>query len=102
MTNVGLPALAAILMQVGLGLIVFQANPKRRSNQCFLLLSFSIGGWLTCLYFGLSTDSPTIAEICVRSASSAGVVIFTLFNLLRLSIREKQRGWRGMLGHSRL
>jgi PAS domain S-box-containing protein len=102
MTSAGLPALAAIFIQVGLGLIVFQANHKRKSNQCFLLLSFAISGWLTSLYFGLDTDSPRVAEICIRAAWTAGALILVLFNLLRLSIREKHRDWQSVFRESRV
>src|SRR5712691_4715711 len=101
MTGADVPVLTAIVIQVGLGLIVFQANPKRHSNQCFLFLSLAIGGWLTNLYFGLRTRDPIVAEFCVREASAVGALILCTFNLLRLSIRERRKGWRGILGNSR-
>jgi len=43
MNNAAFPTLAAIVIQLALGLTVFQANPRRKSNQCFLLLSAVIG-----------------------------------------------------------
>jgi PAS domain S-box-containing protein len=102
MISAGLPALIAIFIQVGLGLIVFQANPKRRSNQCFLVLSLAISAWLTSFYFGLQTGDPKVAEFCIRAASAAAALIFLGLNFLRISIRERQLGWNGIFGRSRM
>jgi PAS domain S-box-containing protein len=90
------PTLAAIIIQIGLGLIVFQANPRRRSNQCFLLLSVIIGAWLTALYVAFGTRNPETAASYIRHASAAGAFILVAFNLLRLSIVEAN-GWREIL-----
>ncbi len=97
MTSAGLPALAAILIQVGLGLVVFQANPKRKSNQCFLFLSLAITGWLANLYYGLLTNNLGVAEFCIRQASAVGAFILATVNLLRLSIRRGKERWRALL-----
>ena len=97
-----IPFVLAIATQSALGLAVFQANPRRASNQCFLLLTMVIAGWLTSLHYGLSTSSAGVAEFCVRTASVAGVLFLTSLNLLRLSIRQRQRGWPAMLRRSRL
>ena len=51
MNSAAVPTLAAIAIQSALGLGVFQANPRRKSNQCFLLLSAVIACWLGSLYF---------------------------------------------------
>jgi PAS domain S-box-containing protein len=102
MNSSAFPALAALIIQFGLGWAVFQANPKRHSNQCFLLVALAISGWLTTLYFGLSSRNPAVTEFCIREASAAGALILLGFNLLRLSIRERQRGWRSILRNSRI
>lgn len=94
--------LAALVIQIGLGLAVFQANPKRQSNQCFLILSLAIGFWLGSLYFAFRATNPIVAERSIRAASTAVPLILVGFNILRLSIRERRRGWRGILRHSRL
>jgi PAS domain S-box-containing protein len=101
MNHATIPILAAIVIQLGLGLAVFQANPKRTSNQCFLFLSFAIGIWLGSLYCAFSSSKPASAEFSIRQASAAGAVILTAFNLLRLSIRERDKGWRSIIRHSR-
>jgi PAS domain S-box-containing protein len=96
------PTLVAIVMQLGLGLLVFQANPRRKSNQSFLLLCCVIAIWLGSLYFAFSARTATMAELAIREASAAGAMILAAFNLLRLSIRERQNSWRGILTHSRI
>jgi uncharacterized membrane protein YhfC len=54
--------LAALTIQIGLGLAVFQANPKRQSNQCFLILSLTIAAWLASLYIAFqATNSVDVA-----------------------------------------
>ncbi len=94
--------LAALVIQVGLGLAVFHANRQRLSNQCFLILSLAIAAWLASLYFAFHATSTLIAERSIRGASSAAALILLGFNTLRLSIRERRRGWRGIFRHSRL
>ncbi|MEP7071828.1 MAG: ATP-binding protein [Verrucomicrobiota bacterium] len=94
------PSLVALGVQLTLGVLVFLANPRRESNQCFLLLSIAIGAWLATLHYGLSTTSVAIAEFCVRQASGAGVTILCILNLLRLSITKREGGWREIIGRS--
>src|SRR5438128_2204170 len=101
MTNPGLPALIALAVQIGLGFAVFQANPKRRSNQCFLFLALAIACWLVTVYLGLTTRSRLVAEFCIREASAVGVLILYTFNLLRLSIREQEWSWGQILRRSK-
>jgi PAS domain S-box-containing protein len=97
-----IPFVLAIATQSALGLAVFQANPRRASNQCFLLLTMVIAGWLTSFHYGFATNNARVAEFCIRAASAAGVLFLTSLNLLRLSIRQRQRGWPEMLRRSRL
>ena len=94
--------LAALIIQVGLGLAVFQANPKRQSNQSFLILSLAIAFWLGNLYFAFHATNSLVGERSIRGASAAVPLILVGFNILRLSIRERRHGWRGILRHSRL
>jgi hypothetical protein len=102
MTAVTIPTLGALVLQWTLGLAVFQANPKRLANQCFLALSLTIGGWLSSLYFGTTTTSPEIAEFWIRQASAASALYLCTLNLLRLSVRQGLHRWRELLGHSRV
>src|SRR3954451_6415360 len=97
MTSGIVPAAIALAIQLGLGLVVFQANPKRRSNQCFLILSLAGSAWLASLAFGVYAEQVWLADFCIRQASVAGALYLAALNLLRLSIRYSQHGWRFLL-----
>ena len=102
MNSASAPSLVALTIQFGLGFAVFFANPKRRSNQCFLFLSLAICGWLTALYAGLASQKMGVTIFCMREASAAAAVIFAGFNLLRLSIREREKDWQAIFRQSRV
>ena len=97
-----MPTLAALVVQIALGLAVFLANRRRLANQCFLLLSLTIGAWLGSLHLAFSARSPEVAEFAIRLASAAGASYFAMLNLLRLSVRQQLRGWRNLLRHFRI
>ncbi|MGH8095305.1 MAG: ATP-binding protein [Chthoniobacterales bacterium] len=97
-----IPTLAALVLQIALGLAVFQANRRRLANQCFLLLSLTIAAWLGSLYLGFIATSPAAAEFAIRQASVSAACYLTALNLLRLSVRQQLGGWRGLLNHSRV
>src|SRR5438477_4866101 len=102
MTSVTAPTFAAIALQLILGLTVFQANPKRRLNQCFLLLSLVIIAWLGSLHFAITARDPIVAEFAIRQASAAGALYLTMLNLLRLSVRHGAQSWGDILRRSRV
>ena len=97
-----LAILIALLTQLGLGLAVFLANRHRKSNQAFLLLSLAAAAWLASLYYILTATSLPAAQIGIREASSAGILIIAMLNLLRLSIGRANSDWRSILGQSRV
>ena len=97
-----LAILIALLTQLGLGLAVFLANRHRKSNQAFLLLSLAAAAWLVSLYYILTATSLQAAQIGIREASSAGILIIAMLNLLRLSIGRGNSDWRSILGQSRV
>ncbi len=96
------PILAAAVVQSALGLTVFFANPRRKSNQCLLLLSVLALGWLATLYYGFAATKLTTATACMREAFAAGALVLAGFNLLRLSIRYHTQNWSGILRRSRI
>ena len=49
-----IPLWLALLIQLGLGLAVFRANPKNYSNQSFLIVSLFISAWLLSLQFAFN------------------------------------------------
>jgi PAS domain S-box-containing protein len=100
MNSATVPFLAAIIAQLGLGLAVFIANPHRKSNQCFLLVSFLAACWLGSLLGAFTTGDPTVIAIFIREASAAVVLILSALNLLRLSIRWRQESWLGIARRS--
>jgi PAS domain S-box-containing protein len=102
MNSVTIPTLAALLLQVALGIAVFQANRRRLANQCFLLLSVTIAAWLGSLYFAFVAATPGAAAFGIRQASAAAAFYLAALNLLRLSVRQQLRSWRDLLGSSRV
>src|SRR5690349_20830677 len=92
--------LAALVVQVALGLAVFHANRHRKANQCFLLLSLVAAAWLCSLYYILTARFPELATFWIRQASSCGALLLMVFNLLRLSIRNEGKTWRKILSQS--
>jgi PAS domain S-box-containing protein len=102
MSSATVPTIGAIALQLILGLAVFQANPKRRLNQCFLLLSLAIIAWLCSLHFSFTTTNPLVAEFSIRQASIAGALALVMFNLLRLCLLQREQSWRDILGRSRV
>ena len=101
MTSPTIPTVAAILVQLGLGLVVFQSNPRRKANQCFLLLSIIIAAWLGSLYAAFIAHTARTAELAIREASANGALYLLLLNLLRISVRQKHQNWRDVLRASR-
>ncbi len=102
MTGATLPILVALILQLGLGLVVFHANWHRRSNQCFLVLSLITAGWLGSLYFAFTAPDATRAAWGIREASAAGALVLAAFNLLRLSMTRNELSWSRIFGHSKL
>lgn len=96
------PILVALFIQLTLGLVVFQANRQLKSNQSFLLLSVVAAGWLCSLYYASTATRTDAAAFWIREASAFGALNLAGFNLLRLSIREKQRNWKEILRQSRV
>src|SRR5438105_10387959 len=102
MSGATVPTIGAIALQLILGLAVFQANPKRRLNQCFLLLSLVIIAWLGSLHFAFTARDSIVAEFAIRQASAAGALYLAMLNLLRLSVRHREQSWLDILGRSRV
>jgi PAS domain S-box-containing protein len=94
-------AVAALILQFGIGMGVFQANPKREANQCFFLLSMVICGWLGSLLCVFTAHDAEVAAFGIRQGSATGALYLATLNLLRLSVRQKAKGWLNILGHCR-
>ena len=64
---------------VALGLIVFLTNPRRVTNQFFLLLTTIVGTWLGFLILAFSSHDLTTIEWAIRLAS-----FFAVFNSISI------------------
>jgi PAS domain S-box-containing protein len=102
MSSATTPTLIVIGIQLGLGLAIFYANPRRRTNQCFLLLSVVICGWLGSLCLAFSAKSLALAEFSIRQANATGVLYLAVLNLLRFAISRPAEGWGDILRRSRI
>src|SRR5437868_5708807 len=102
MSSATTPTFIVIAIQLGLGFAIFYANPRRRANQCFLLLSVIISGWLGSLCLAFSAKSLAVAEFSIRQANATGVLYLAALNLLRLAISHPAEGWGRLLRRSRL
>ena len=102
MNSATFPILTALFIQLALGLVVFQANRHLKSNQAFLLLSLVAAGWLCTMYAAITARNLAVADFWIRQTYAVGALIPAAFNLLRLSIRERQASWKVILGQSRL
>jgi nitrogen-specific signal transduction histidine kinase len=84
----------ALLIQLGLGLAVYRANSRNHANQSFLILSVFISSWLLSLHLAFAATEPEKAAFWIRNAWAGGPMIILGFNLLRLGILCRDRGWR--------
>src|SRR5207302_7243168 len=102
MNSSTIPILVALFVQLALGLVVFQANRQLKSNQSFLLLSVVAAGWLCAMFLAVPATRLAVAEMWIRQTYAVGALIPAAFNLLRLSIRERQASWKVILRQSRM
>lgn len=102
MNSATTPTLIAILVQLALGLAVFQAATHRKSNQCFLLLSIGIASWLGALYLTFIANTAEAAAFYIRQVSAAGALTLYAFNPLRIALRQPNLSWRNIFKQSRL
>src|SRR3984893_5775936 len=102
MTSATIPTVGALLVQLALGLAVFQANRHSWANQCFLLLSLVIDAWLASLYFAITANSAEVADFAIREASAAGALYLATLNFFLLSISQNLHSWRAILRDSRI
>ncbi len=95
MTLISIAHFLGIAISFFIGVFVFFTNPRRRTNQFFLMLSTLLTTWLIFMAIGfLFPDVKTVA-MCVRGCMMAGAMIPLSFDWLRVSIihPEKSRWW---------
>jgi PAS domain S-box-containing protein len=84
----------ALLIQFGLGLAVYRANSRNHTNQSFLLLSLFISAWLVSVQLAFNSTEAAVAEVWIRNAWATAILMVNGFNLLRLGIICRERGWK--------
>lgn len=102
MNSIAPPFLLALVIQLALGLVVVQANAKRRANQCFLILCCVVGAWLILVHLGLTSSNLVVTESCIREASATGAIFLLVLNFLRISIASPNKSWRTIFYDSRI
>src|SRR3954454_20784070 len=100
MNAAAVPIIAALGLELALGLAVFQAYPKRRANQSFLVLSLVIAAWLGSLLIASTADTVMLADWAIRAVSVTGVSYLAAVNLLRLAVRHPESSWFGLVRRS--
>lgn len=91
-----------ILAEYGLGLSVLAANPRRRVNQCFCLLSLATGSWMLCLQIGFHDTSASQVCWLIRVCTVLGGFFPVGYNLLRLAILYPELSMRELLKRCQL
>ena len=92
----------AILVSIILGVAVYLTNPRRTTNQAFLLLSGFTAGWLTSLALGFHTTSAVWAKYCMKSSTIFSIFVPLGVNWLRASIKYPQKKLPAIILHAPL
>jgi signal transduction histidine kinase len=78
--------LIAVSFDVGLGISVYKTNPRRPTNQLFLILSGILACWLIALALAFSAPSDRITLFLIRFCHSMAALFPLTFDWLRQSI----------------
>jgi signal transduction histidine kinase len=91
--NVGFVAnIAALVLNLALGVVVFWTNPRRTTNQFFLLLAVIAIAWILSLLSAFSLSDPAWVAYHARMAQGVSSFAPFLFNCMRLSIIHRESG----------
>ncbi len=89
--------IVAVLISAVLGVVVLLANPRRRSNQFFLVMCATLEAWLLCLALGFNSKSPEVAVLYVRGCMSAAAFVPLAANWLLLAIVRPTARWQSIV-----
>jgi signal transduction histidine kinase len=87
-------ALIALFCDLLLGVAVFIANSNRPTSRSFLLLTFTMAGWLVCIDYAFVSQTPNQAAFWIKLCSALGPFTMPSFALLRTSIIHHEENWR--------
>lgn len=90
----------AILVCVILGLAVCLTNPRRVTNQAYLLLSAFIVGWLSFLALGFYTRDAAWAKFCIKASTNFSIFLPLGINWIRASIKYPQKSLPALCLHA--
>jgi signal transduction histidine kinase len=76
----------ALAINIGLGIGVYRTNPRRATNQLFLLLSGVLALWLGSLAAAFALRDIVTVTWCIRVCHSVAAVFPLVFDYLRLAI----------------
>jgi two-component system nitrogen regulation sensor histidine kinase GlnL len=95
MTLISIAHFLGIAISFSTGAFVFLTNPRRRTNQFFLMLSILLTIWLIFMAIAFLYPDVNTVAMCVRGCMMAGAMIPLSFDWLRVSIihPEKSRWW---------
>ena len=79
-----------------LGLLVFLANPRRRTNRFFFMLATLLTAWMTCQAIGFAL-SETAIVLCIRTCMLLSVFIPLAVYWLQMTIVHPDRNWQRIL-----
>ncbi len=87
-------AIAAVVCNLLLGLMVLAVNPRRPINRSFLVLTLVMSAWSGCIVVANRALLPEGAIWPIRFCWTAGALAPAAFNLLRISIIYHRETWR--------
>lgn len=79
-----------------LGLLVFLANPRRRTNRFFFMLATILTAWMTCQAIGFALSDTGIV-ISIRTCMMIAVFIPLVVDWLQMTIIYPDRRWQHIL-----
>ncbi|NQT91215.1 MAG: PAS domain-containing protein, partial [Lentisphaerae bacterium] len=83
--------LSALLVNVVLGLLVFQMNPRRRSNRYFLVGSAAFSLYTACLAFGAFAAEKASIIFWIQQASAASLLLPAALDVFRLAMTHEEK-----------
>ena len=86
----GISFICILCFSAGLGIMVFKSNPRRPTNQVYLLLSVFTTLWLLSTWYALNSLDVRWATLSIRFASVFAVMLPLSGHLLRQSILHPQ------------
>ena len=92
--------LAAIAINLLLGVVVYLTHMRRLANRVFALLSFAFAVWLACQYFGAMASSEVWLVFWIRQACATSLAVPMLLHLLCCAVAQPGEKFTRLLRRS--